>query len=198
MPPLQLMSAMIFVGAIPTITHPKETPSSLDDALFKVATHEYPAAGPESPDDFFGDVRADWQSRVFHPKVLQFIHVFVTVLITVNMFASLVLILGVKSVRAMSNISLQSPLRHLKGSLLVLAQPPPPSTMDHLDRNDGVPLPRLDRAHAHTHPHRRPPHYCAFLLGRALRRITLPGKVIDYVLWLIAAHRTSNLVYSSI
>ena len=112
-PPLQLMSAMIFVGAMPTLTHPKETPSSLDDALFKVASHEYPAAaGPkESPDDFFGDVRADWQSRVFHPKVLQFIQVFVTVLITVNMFASLVLILGVKSVRAMPNISLQSP-RH--------------------------------------------------------------------------------------
>ena len=96
------MSAMIFVGAIPSITNPKETPSSLDDALFKVASPDYPAAGPkESPNDFFGDVRADWQSRVFHPKMLQFIHVFVTVLITVNMFASLVLILGVKSVRAL-------------------------------------------------------------------------------------------------
>ena len=107
------MSAMIFIGAIPSITNPKQTPSTLDDALFNIASAgggggngnggmgvESPGNPPrESPKDSLGGLRNDWQKHVFLPKVLHFIHVFITVLITVNMFASLVLILGVKSVR---------------------------------------------------------------------------------------------------
>ena len=107
----QLMSAMIFIGAIPSITNPKQTPSTLDDALFNIASAgggsnggmgvesplDHPGESPEG--NSLGDLRNDWQKHVFLPRVLQFIHVFITVLITVNMFASLVLILGVKSVR---------------------------------------------------------------------------------------------------
>ena len=102
---------MIFIGAIPSITSPKQTTSTFDDALFNnIATAggggggagigaKSPLGPRDSPNDFLGDLRNDWQKHVFQPKVLQLIHVLITVLITVNMFASLVLILGVKSVR---------------------------------------------------------------------------------------------------
>ena len=181
------MSAMIFIGAIPSITNPKQTPSTLDDALFNIASTgsggggggmgaESPLGPRESPKDYLGNLRNDWQKHVFQPKVLQLIHVLITVLITVNMFASLVLILGVKSVRGI--------IPHLKfqvcpaymWALFISAQSSPPSALDHLDWNDSVPLPCVDRANTHSYPHRRSPHNCPILLGRALRRITLSGK----------------------
>ena len=83
------MSAMIFIGAIPSITNPMwfpaaaAAPSNLDDSLFNIAS---------SGSGLTVDSPATKESLSELRKFLQIIHVFI------NMCASLVLLVGVKSV----------------------------------------------------------------------------------------------------